>query len=219
MRRSNILIVLAMMMGQAVFAQVQVSEEPMHHKVFDNGWVRVLDVHVLAGDTSLWHKHSTPSVFLILSATKTGSEVKVEPKGRPSFTDGRIWFEGFYDTPRIHRVWNEDDHEFHVIDMELPHKPYQEIGAPFTDSAFHLLFDERPVRGYRMTLAAGVVRRVDPRKTPVMIVRVGEGSAAVVVAGATLGKKGDYVFVPAGGKLDFVNEGQGEVKLAVFELK
>jgi hypothetical protein len=34
-----------------------------------------------------------------------------------------------------------------------------------------------------------------------------------------LRKRGDYVFVAAGGKLDLVNEGQGEVKMAVFELK
>ncbi|MDO6432984.1 hypothetical protein Q4E93_20415 [Flavitalea sp. BT771] len=219
MRSNNILIVLAMLIAPAGFAQVQVSEEPMHHKVFDNGWVRILDVHVPAGDTSRWHKHSTPSVFLILSDTKTGSEVRIEPKGRPAFTDGRIWFEGFYDTPRVHRVWNEDDHEFHVIDMELPHQPYQELGAPFADSAFHLLFDERPVRGYRMTMAAGLVRHAGTRKGPVVIIRVGDGSAAVGVAGATLGKKGDYVFVAAGGKLDFVNMGQSEAKLAVFELK
>jgi hypothetical protein len=207
-----------MLIAPAGFAQVQVSEEPRHHKVFDNGWVRILDVHIPAGDTSLFHKHSTPSVFLILSSTKTGSEVKVEPKGRPAFTDGRIWFEGFYDTPRIHRVWNEDDHEFHVIDMELPHKPYKELGAPFTDSAFHLLFDERPVRGYRMTLAAGAMHHVGPRKSPVVIICV-EYVAVVRVGGAMLRKRGDYVFVAAGGKLDFVNEGQGEGRLAVFELK
>jgi hypothetical protein len=218
MRKSNFLLVLAMLIAPAGFAQVQVSEEPMHHKVFDNGWVRVLDVHVPAGDTSLWHKHSTPSVFLILSATKTGSEVRVEPKGRPAFTDGKIWFEGFYDTPRIHRVWNEDDHEFHVIDMELPHKPYKELGAPFTDSAFHLLFDERPVRGYRMTLAGKRQLRIKERQSPVVVICVDDG-AAVQVGGATLRKRGDYVFVAAGGKLDLVNEGQGEVKMAVFELK
>src|SRR5882762_10137388 len=88
-------------------AQIQVSQEPRHHNVFENAWVRVLDVHIPPGDTSLIHKHSTPSVFMILSNTKTGSEVIVEPE-KPSFNDGHIWFEGFYTTPRIHRVWNSD---------------------------------------------------------------------------------------------------------------
>ena len=91
-----IIWIACLTLAEMCSAQVQVSEEPRHHKVFDNGWVRVLDVHIPPGDTSLWHKHSTPSVFLILSNTKTGSEAKIEPQ-RPPLTDGRIWFEGFYD--------------------------------------------------------------------------------------------------------------------------
>lgn len=217
MRRNCIILVLGLVVSLSGFSQVQVSEEPMHHKVLDNGWVRVLDVHVPAGDTSGWHKHSTPSVFLILSNTKTGSQVRVEP-GKPSFADGRIWFEGFYDTPRIHRVWNEDDHEFHVIDMELPHQPYKTIDAPFTDTAFRLLFDERPVRGYRMTLAATRAVLLNGRRAPVVVVRVDDGNE-VKVHGTALRKKGDYVFIPSGAKLDFGNDGQKDVQLAVFELK
>src|ERR1700761_3462140 len=46
-------------------AQIQVSQEPRHHKVLDNEWVRVLDVHVPPHDTTMMHKHSTPSVFLV----------------------------------------------------------------------------------------------------------------------------------------------------------
>src|SRR5579859_1062206 len=120
MLRISLLVALGIMTGQLCPAQMQVSEEPMHHKVLANSWVRILDVHIPPGDTSQFHKHSTPSVFLILSNTRTGSEVLVEP-GKPSFANGNIWFEGFYDKPRIHRVWNEDTVEFHVIDMELPH--------------------------------------------------------------------------------------------------
>lgn len=212
-----IIWIACLTLAEMCSAQVQVSEEPRHHKVFDNGWVRVLDVHIQPGDTSLWHKHSTPSVFLILSNTKTGSQAKIEPH-RPPFTDGRIWFEGFYDTVRIHRVWNEDDHEFHVIDMELPHKPNKTIDPLFTDGAFQLLFDEKPVRGYRMTLDAGQQDRQSPRKAPVIVICVDDG-ADVEVGGAALRKKGDYVFIPAGSKLDFRNKGLAETKLAVFELK
>ncbi|HTE30494.1 MAG TPA: hypothetical protein VK666_09000, partial [Chryseolinea sp.] len=96
-------------------AQVQVSKEPMHHNVFENAWVRVLDVHIAPGDTSLIHKHSTPSVFLVLSKTRTGSQVITEPS-EIHLHDGNIWFEGFYDQPRIHRVWNSDTTDFHVVE-------------------------------------------------------------------------------------------------------
>ena len=211
------LMLLSMVITLSVSAQVQVSREPRHHKVVENAWVRILDVHIPAGDTSQWHKHSTPSVFLILSNTRTGSQVKIEP-GKPSFTDGRIWFEGFYDTPRIHRVWNADDHEFHVIDMELPHKTHVTIDPPLTGDAFRLLFDEKPVRGYRVTLAANKDLPIGTRKAGVVIVKVGDGGD-VKVYGSALHKKGDYVFVPAGTALNLKNSGQGDAKLALMELK
>ena len=120
--RQPILLLAGLLLSLAARTQVQVSEEPRHHKVLANEWVRVLDVHIPPHDTSLLHKHSTPSVFIVLSNTRTGSQVLVEP-GKPSFADGNIWFESFRDTPRIHRVWNEDTVEFHVMDIELPHPP------------------------------------------------------------------------------------------------
>src|SRR5215475_8061503 len=120
--RQPILLLICLALSPIAWSQVQVSEEPRHHKVLANEWVRVLDVHIPPHDTTQMHKHSTPSVFLILSNTKTGSQVVVEP-AKTSFADGNIWFESFQDKPRIHRVWNEDTVEFHVMDIELPHPP------------------------------------------------------------------------------------------------
>src|ERR1700743_2063916 len=142
---------LAALHGQP---QIQVSQEPRHHLVFGNEWVRILDVRVPPHDTTLYHKHSTPSVFMVLSNTKTGSQSLIEPR-KPDLSDGHIWFEGFYDKPRVHRVWNDDTILFHVVDMELPHTPSTTTGfngeVPFSK----LLFDEKPVRAYRVNLPAG----------------------------------------------------------------
>ena len=112
-------------------AQVPVSMEPRHHKVFENEYVRVLDVHIVPGDTSLFHKHELPSVFIVLSNAKTGSELISEgTMTNAPVTYGNIWFDGFYSKPRIHRVWNNDTVEFHVMDIELLNKAYKDIGLP-----------------------------------------------------------------------------------------
>ncbi|HEX9511108.1 MAG TPA: hypothetical protein VF939_11550 [Puia sp.] len=200
-------------------AQIQVSEEPRHHKVFENAWVRVLDVHIPPGDTSLIHKHSTPSVFMILSNTKTGSQVIVEPE-KASFNDGHIWFEGFYTKPRIHRVWNSDTTEFHVIDMELPNKNPQPIDPPLDNKSFTLLFDEKPVRGYRLTLNAQARLQLPRRKARIVAVRLTDAAAGVVTVNDKIfAKKGDFIFVEAGQSVDFINKGMVEQRLALFELK
>lgn len=192
-------------LAQAGYAQVQVSREPRHHNVFENEWVRVLDVHVPPHDTTRMHKHSTPSVFLILSKTKTGTETLIEPRKR-SFTDGNIWFEGFYDTPRIHRVWNEDTVDFHAMDIELLHEPSSgfddSIRVPYSVS----LFDEKPVRAFKVTLGKSVAFRMRELSSPVLVVGLSGPLAEGDVNGRPFTGKGDYLFVPAGSVLGIGNK-------------
>ncbi|HXO73617.1 MAG TPA: hypothetical protein VN824_00280, partial [Puia sp.] len=159
---------------------VLVRKEPRHHDVLDNEWVRILDVHIPPGDTSLFHKHSTPSIFLVLGNTRTGSQTIIEPRHRTFSTEG-LWYEDFTDTPRIHRVWNEDKIPFHTIDIELPHKPAGKAGQVIRDPAFTLLFDEKPARGYRVTVGPGNGVELPARPTPVVVAGlVGKASIAVV---------------------------------------
>ena len=68
---------------------VPVKDEPMHHNVFENSFLRVLDVRIKPGDTSLFHKHATPSVFIVLHPVKTGSEVKVEEQKATALSSPR----------------------------------------------------------------------------------------------------------------------------------
>ena len=94
-------------------AQVPVSKEPRHHNVFENAFVRVLDVHIPPKDTTQFHKHETPSVFIVLAPVKTGSQVIMEETRATALArDANISFEGFYTKARIHRVWNEDTASF-----------------------------------------------------------------------------------------------------------
>ncbi len=199
-------------------AQVQVSQEPMHHNVFENAWVRILDVHIAPGDTSLIHKHSTPSVFLVLSKTRTGSQVITEPHDI-NLHDGNIWFEGFYDQPRIHRVWNSDTTDFHVIDMELVNKTPKPIAQPLNIKSFSLLFDEKAVRGYRFTLPANAALQLPQRKAPMVVIGLTDTEANVVANQKTFSKKGDFIFLEPGTSAHFVNSGKSGHSFAVFELK
>lgn len=197
---------------------IQVRMEPRHHDVLDNGWVRILDVHLPPGDTSLFHKHTTPSIFLVLGNTRTGAQTIIEPRHRTFSTEG-LWYEDFTDTPRIHRVWNEDKIPFHTIDIELPHKPTGKAGAIIRDPAFTLLFDEKPVRGYRLNLAAGRRFWINSRQTPVVVVSLSGPAVKASVNGKKFREKGDYIFLPAGKDIQFVNKDAAEIQFAVFELK
>jgi hypothetical protein len=219
MKRS--LLAIAFFSVAAVcFAQdaIPVRLEPRHHNVFENPWVRVLDVRIPPGDTSLMHKHETPSVFIVLGNTKTGSQVLVEP-AKVQFSHESIWFESFASSPRIHRVWNSDTSVFHTIDLELPHKDPVEIDPPLNMKEVTVLFDEKFVRGYRLKLGAHVGLYVPKRKAPIVIIGLDQATGAIGVNDKPFAQKGDWLFVPAGVALNFSNKSGELQQFAVFEVK
>jgi len=202
-------------------AQVPVRMEPMHHNIFENTRVRILDVHIPRGDTTLFHIHATPSVFLILSNVKTGSQVISEEDRSlnpvPHF--GNIYFEGFYIKPRIHRVWNEDTAAFHVMDIELISKKYIAIDSPLHQEAFVFLFEEKPVRGYQLNLLPEKTVHILGRKADILAVLQTDFVQDIIINGRAFKRKGEFVYIPAETPVDFQNNGKQSAVFAFFEIK
>lgn len=203
-------------------AQVPVSKEPRHHNILENGHVRLLDVHIPPGDTTQIHIHATPSIFVILTnKVKVGSQVISEEKRarlNPSDNEN-IWFEGFYKQPRIHRVWNSDTAEYHVMDIELTNTKFIVIDSPIRQQAFSLLFDEKPVRAYRLSMANVVSIPVPARKADILIIRLTDSKNNIQANGKALLKMGDYIYIPSGKSFAMINEGDGKDEFGFFELK
>ena len=203
-------------------AQVPVGKEPRHHNIFENDHVRILDVHIPPGDTTQIHIHAAPSVFLILTnSVKVGSQVISEEKKAKLTTtaEENIWFEGFYIKPRIHRVWNNDTTEYHVMDIELPNKNYITLDSPIKQDAFTFLFEEIPVRGYRVNLGSSVNLSLPGRKADILIVRLTDSIDPVTVNEKSLFKRGDFIYVPSGKAISISDTGKEKTPFAFFELK
>jgi hypothetical protein len=152
---------------------------------------------------------------MVLSNTRTGSQVLVEP-GKTSFANGNIWFESFKDTPRIHRVWNEDIVEFHVIDMELLHQPSSPQPIPTIPFSTNL-FNTGSVRAFRIIMPNGRSFTLSAFKSPLVIVGL-SGTGAVNNKPFT--KKGDYLFLPANSPQLAISNATGtaEAQFAIFVL-
>ena len=214
--KSNLFFLLII---NASYAQLPVSKEPRHHKVFENDYVRVLDVHVVPGDTTLFHKHETPSVFIVLTNAKTGSELISDGTvTNPPVTYGNIWFDGFYIKPRIHRVWNNDTIEFHVMDIELLNKSYKDIGSDLQQKSIQILFNEKPVIGYSCLLNAHTTLDLTGRKCPILAIELND-NADVTINDKIFKQKGDFIFIPENSKSVFINNSIAATQLAIFELK
>jgi quercetin dioxygenase-like cupin family protein len=106
--------------GAALIEPVPVDQEPHHHFVFQNQYVRVLDVVFPAGEASLFHTHSNDNVGIPISGDKTQSqpydgawtEVQDVKPGEAGLRKAR-------GQAYTHRVRSAGKLPFHVIDVEI----------------------------------------------------------------------------------------------------
>lgn len=141
--------------GIILHAQVHVRDEPRHHNVFENEFVRILDVYLAPGDTTQYHLHNTASVFIFLTTTTTGSQLQGQSATRSTSVANTAQYDSLV-TPRIHQVWNEDNHWFHVMDIELTAGKPRGNPALLENTSLNLLFDKPLVNVYRLQLKTNV---------------------------------------------------------------
>ncbi len=104
----------------ALTEPVPVEKEPHHHFVFQNQYVRILNVLFPAGESSLFHTHSNDNVGIPISGDKTQSQ----PFGG-EWTDvqdvkpGAAGFRKARGQAYTHRVRSAGKLPFHVIDVEV----------------------------------------------------------------------------------------------------
>jgi hypothetical protein len=98
---------------------VPVEQEPHHRVIFENQYVRVLDVVVGPGETTLFHRHSIDNVPIIL----TGADNRTQFAGKDwTPTPAKAKSVGFIPgaaKPYVHRINNQGSTAYHVIDVEI----------------------------------------------------------------------------------------------------
>ena len=99
---------------------VPVEQEPHHQWIFENQYVRVLDVVLAPGESTLFHTHSHDSIAVRL----TDAAVQEQPfnkEWRPAsrLLPGDSRYMKGTPEPYTHRVKNVGSTPFHVIDIEL----------------------------------------------------------------------------------------------------
>lgn len=193
-----------------IAGQVPVKYEPRHHNVFENEYVRLLDVHIGPKDTTLFHVHNTPSVFFTFSKTVTASQLmgrspspgNVSNPGPPSYDS--------LGTPRIHRVWNEDSTWFHVMDIELKRERPQTNQSVLQHSSLTLAFNRWLAIGYRMQLKAG--ESIELPATSVGYLVVSQGDADIKYQAGNskqqrFMKAGHFIWIEAGQAFSMTSSG------------
>jgi hypothetical protein len=207
-----------------VKAQVPVSKEPRHHVVFENSKARILNVLLPVGDTSEYHVHSTPSVFIRLSNTKTGSQlINEQPIISGASIAGSVLFENLsVPNIRIHRVWNMDTSVFHVMDIELLTKDSGFTQKPFLSKYTQLETDTPWVRTYRIELAKKEQLVIAEKRRSFILVTVKDEKVNLSInkkAPVSFLSAGDFFWVNPGDRLTLINSGDSIASFALVEIK
>ena len=191
---------------------VPVHQEPRHRLVFESPGTRILDVQVPPGDTTLYHTHSDPILYVTMSTAQTRSQTlgrewtagDASQRTEPVVTrdsiprvapvrPGRMMSTTSYATqPLTHRVNNVGNTLFRLIGITNS-SAGDESTTPSAGFDAEAEITNRWFRGYRRTLTA--IPNEHRHANPVAIVLI---SGRAVAAGAPklpLDKPGAFAWI------------------------
>ncbi len=200
-------------------AQVQVSKEPLHKKVLENKYIRLLDVWLQPGNTTLFHIHSTPSVFLQFTNTNIGTQVKGQDWVKSQNIAGSASYRSFLNDTLVHRVSNWDTVPFHVTDIEI--LASYSSKTPHTVLPFTVLFQNEKAVAYQLTNSSFREQIISSRGP--LVAELVEGNE--ITFHDTKGKKstkiktGKYLYIKPGKSFFFSTTKDEKINLVLFEIK
>ncbi len=206
----------------ALQAQVLVHEEPRHHPVFQNDQIRILNVLLPPGDTTQYHIHHTPSLFILFTSTLTGSQLKGSPSSSGQSTAGSMAFENLSALHlRVHRVWNMDKDTFHVMDIELLAGDTGFIESPLIIKDLALEIDTPWVRAYRLSLSKEKDFNLNNNSRSLMLIALDSAPVQTKQNGKvqhqTL-QPGSFFELKKGQSFSLVNNGSHALQFALLEM-
>jgi hypothetical protein len=202
-----------------VSAQVQVRLEPRHKNVFENKYLRLLDVHIVPGDTSQFHTHSTPSFFLRYTNTNVWTQTKGQDWTQSLRAPGEPSYDSFLNDTLIHRVTNSDTVDFHVTDIEIlaPYHSRDQI-KPLP---FEVLLENEKVFAYRISNSL-IDQKIISKRGPI-IVQLIEGDKILVHDKKTKKTKeineGGYLYIKPESSFYFTAPEDGKIDMVLLEIK
>jgi hypothetical protein len=131
---------------------IDVRNEPHHHLVFENSLVRILEVTIEPGTSTVFHRHSHDNFAVYLNDASTASqyEGKPMPDSAPHVA-GSVTFSAADAQPYVHRVVNTGPSAVHVLDVEIKLPMDHRTGTANTLAP--VAIDNDRIRAYTISLA------------------------------------------------------------------
>jgi len=221
--------------GQAPEPSVPLYQEPRHHVVYDSASMRIHDIQIPPGDTTLYHTHDTAILYVPIASSRTRSQVlgaewgggaaaapaapaPVAPAG-PGKVNSVVTY---VEKPYTHRVNNVGATVFRLVGIAN-----RTAGAAAdTDDVSGLSATPELVnkwyRAHRLVLKAGQATASHRHATPVVVVMQTPGTASAALADGAgwlpLNGPGSFARHEAGTHV-VRNVGANDVELVEIEVR
>lgn len=163
-------------------APVPVSQEPRHHFKAENEFLRVFDVVVPAGDTTLFHIHDKDYAYVALGDAVLKAQLLGKDEQDLKLRNGDV---GFTKATITHRVRNVGQTPFHNLTIEfLKPAGVTSGGTPEPVAAPQsLVLENERMRVIRMVLKPGESTGIHSHLRPGIGIAVSAGSIRVQAEG------------------------------------
>ena len=139
---------------QCAIAQIDMTEE-LHHKiVFENETVRISDLKIPDGDTTIIHRHRKASAVIFLSASQCVIQDAGKAPVATAVTPGTTIYRAYDEKPVVHKVWTGDHSFFRCLVVELL-KAKSLSSDCATSSEFNSLWQQNLMHAASVKIPAG----------------------------------------------------------------
>jgi quercetin dioxygenase-like cupin family protein len=201
-------------------------DEPRHHLLLQNEFVRIIRVVIPPGESTLWHEHNFDYGVLFVNGTKLKVDETTNPQGdaRVSVTKA-FTYTTYAGKHFVHRVHNTDTTPNHQLAFEII--PPLPVGFAVSDRSgvpqYKMEVDNNRIQMWRLQLAPGQVADLITQKAPgIRFVLSGDRLVETHGDGQVNEIKvrvGDFAWLPGAASRSVTNVGSSPLELVEIELK
>lgn len=199
---------------------VPVAKEPHHHLAAENPFVRIYDVVVLPGASTLYHVHERDYFFINFGASELKSQTQGQPEQDLDLTDGEVRY-----TPAVltHRIRNVGKTPFHNLTVELLQSPGSSTPTAALGKNQTLVLENGRLRALRTILQPGESTGMHSHPPHTLVVMVNGGSVLIESSGRKAEerkvKPGEFIWMESAANHSLMNAGKNVMQVVEIEVK
>jgi hypothetical protein len=199
-------------------------EEPSHQQVFVDGPARILDIRIVPGLMSEFHKHRFATAYVVIQDALVASQLWDEEWSASGPRDFRkagatVDNSGYVEKPFYHRVRNEDEKTFHLV--AVINERSLSAAAP-VNKVDETIIDNAWFREHRVQVGRGSSSDTLTFANDVALFQPGTGSSHVLENGIAHSFKAApaaFSWHRAGSEFQIANSGEDDLEFVLIEVK